>query len=445
MVQVNVEGQELAAELRASDCFTPIDTLYLCEGDNVSLCAFVTGGGGDYVYSWTDDFYTDSIPVAHKSKITYIRNGNQDGFVTLKVQSVYKDHIQEVLDTVWIRVRKKPDVFLENGSLTCVVPGADTAVRLSGTEAGVVYELFWRPQVTVAYASRGQVTGDGNAASFPVNAYADAEHAGYYQLKATKNYTEVEGNTQCVFTTPVFQIRRAPKRDTLRTGDFTEYCEGERKDTLYLGHSETDVTYRLLRGSKIAGQNPVFVEQKTGTGDRLEFRGTYGTGHYQVVATLDRCIDTMARFADINSKPRPVIDPLVEGMHDHCISETAIRVKIVNPKFGVRYSIYQQDNVNEIVGEAGGSEDFPLILPDPVTVGNYFLVAYDPSVQCSDTVQGLTVIADPGSLTLPKTAFKYCNNEAGVDGGEIIAVGADPLVKYELRDALGNKIGDLCT
>ena len=69
-------------------------------------------------------------------------------------------------------------------------------------------------------------------------------------------------------------------------------------------------------------------------------------------------------------------------------------------------------------------------------------MAYDPSVQCSDTVQGLTVIADPGSLTLPKTAFKYCNNEAGVDGGEIIAVGADPLVKYELRDALGNKIGD---
>lgn len=105
MVQVNVEGQELAAELRASDCFTPIDTLYLCEGDNVSLCAFVTGGG-DYVYSWTDDFYTDSIPVAHKSKITYTRNGNQDGFVALKVQSAYKDHIQEVLDTVWIRVRK---------------------------------------------------------------------------------------------------------------------------------------------------------------------------------------------------------------------------------------------------------------------------------------------------------------------------------------------------
>lgn len=442
MVQVNVEGQELAAELRASDCFTPIDTLYLCEGDNVSLCAFVTGGGGDYVYSWTDDFYTDSIPVAHKSKITYTRNGNQDGFVALKVQSAYKDHIQEVLDTVWIRVRKKPDVFLENGSLTCVVPGADTAVRLSSTEAGVVYELFWRPQVTVAYVSKGQVTGDGNAVSFPINAYADAEHAGYYQLKATKNYTEVEGNTQCVFTTPVFQIRRAPKRDTLRAGDFTEYCEGERKDTLYLGRSETDVTYRLLRGSKIAGQNPVFVEQKTGTGDRLEFRGTYGTGHYQVVAALDRCVDTMARSVDINSKPRPVIDPLVEGMHDHCISESAIRVKIVNPKFGVRYSIYQQNNMNEIVGEAGGSEDFPLTLPDPVTVGNYFLVAYDPSVQCSDTVRGLTVIADPGSLTLPKTAFKYCNNEAGVDGGEIIAVGADPLVKYELRDALGNKIGD---
>lgn len=438
-VQVNVEGQELIADLRASDCFTSLDTLFLCEGEDVNLCAFVSGGGKDYYFSWSDDYYTDSIPVAPKSRISYTRHELRDGFVRLEVNSVYQDVLQTSIDTVWIRMRKRPDIFLENNALTCVVPGTDTAIVLSSTEAEVEYQLNYRPLQTVAYVLKDTIMGDGTQRRFPVTAYSDADDAGFYQLKAIRTYPE----TTCITTWPAIQLRRGPRRQTVSSGEITVYCADERRDTIYVPDTETDVVYHLIRNRKFD------LAQQTGNGGELRFTGAYGTGIYQVTAVLGNCIDTMRSTVDIQAKPRPIIDS-IRGMLDYCVNDAAhIKATVAEALPVVSYTLYKEGFFDKIAqGSTGlGGEEIELPLTaveglDELT-GNYFVVAYDPANQCSDTVRGMSVTPSPGDLTLNAFTYTYCDNLPGYEGKDIVVTGADPLIRYELMDqSLSNKFGD---
>lgn len=440
-IKVLVEGEPLDAEIRASNCYTPIDTLFLCRGENVDLCSFISGGGSTYQFKWTDDYYTDSIPVPHKSKISYTRKDNQDGFVVLHVVSVIDGAtgptVLQAEDTVWIAVRERPDIFLANAALDCVVPGADTAIVLTATEAGVGYRLDYRPLQTVPYVKKDSITGDGGEGRFEIPAYSVADNSGYYRIIATKVYKDAV----CETRSEAIQLQRSPERHIVSSGAITTYCEGERQDTIYVDRTEQEVTYRLLKDRQVQ------IEQKTGNDGKLSFIGEYGTGSYQVIAMLGRCIDTMANRVEIEAMPRPVIDH-IEGIKDYCASDEVKGIKVVlpSPRPTVRYRIYKEGFFKEVAEEYGGYEEVELWVKSSDELvdltGNYYVEAYDPANHCTDTVKGLVVTPTPGTLKMDVYEFTYCDNLSGVDGKTILVTGADPLIHYELHGPDGNKVGD---
>lgn len=442
MIKVLVEGEPLSAEIRASNCYTPIDTLFLCRGENVDLCSFISGGGSTYQFKWTDDYYTDSIPVPHKSKISYTRKENKDGFVVLHVISVINGPtgptVLQAEDTVWIAVRERPDIFLANAALDCVVPGADTAIVLTATEPNVGYRLDYRPVQTVSYVKKDSITGDGGEGRFEIPGYSVADNSGYYRIIATKVYDDAV----CETRSEAIQLQRSPERHLVSSGEITKYCQGERRDTIYVDQTERDVTYRLLKNQNVQ------IEQKTGNAGKLSFIGEYGSGTYQVVATLGRCIDTMSNQVTITSMLRPVIDQ-VEGIKDYCVSDVAKGIKVVlpSPQFGVRYRIYKEGFFKEVDEDySNGNETLELLVKSSDELvdltGNYFVEAYNLDNQCTDTVKGLVVTPDPGQLSMEQYEFTYCDNLSGIDGKTILVAGADSLIHYELHGPDGNKVGD---
>lgn len=440
MTKVLVEGEPLNAEIRASNCFTSIDTLFLCRGDNVDLCSFISGGGAKNEFKWTDDYYTDSIPVQHKSKINYTRKENKDGFVVLHVTSVVNGSTGPTLlqanDTVRIIMRERPDILLANNALNCIVPGIDTALVLTSTEAGVGYRLDFRPQQNVAYTKKDSLTGDGGVGRFEIPAYSDSQHSGYYRVIATKEYADAV----CITKTEAYQLRRSPERYIVSSGAVTTYCQGERRDTIYVNQTEKDVTYRLIRDRK------VMMEQRAGNDSKLTFTGSYGSGSYQVVGVLGACVDTMTNKVTIESKPRPVIQE-IEGVKDYCTTDPGIKVTLLSAQSGVMYSIYKEGFYKWIAQEPSSGNDtieLGVTTSDemPDLVGNYFVVAYDQANHCTDTVKGLVIAPTPGPLTMEKHTFSYCDNLTGYDGRQILVTGADSLIRYDLRDYSGTKIGD---
>lgn len=431
-IDLSVTGEALKATIKASDCYNSIDTLYVCEGDKVSLCSYISGGGGVYKFKWSDDL-TDSIPVAQKSKLTYDKAA--DGFVVLYVESKVMEEGVPVMkmstDTVRVIFRARPvKLDSENSALTCALVGQDAPIMLKKLEAGVNYRLEHQADLGGKYelVAGSEHIGAGNDTTYLIP--FSGEKAGMYRVTATKEY----GTDVCSRTFDVTELRQAPQHKAIRGEGVTEYCADTRMDSIYIDGSELNVTYRLLRNKKSMGK------ELKGTGENLLFAGPYssdvfGKNTYQAVAVIGRCVDTLDNSIDITSHKRPVITS-IEGMQDYCVGQP-VTVIIPVPVQGVNYSLYKTGQAGALLSENASIEpvEFSGAQTAALLTGNYFVVAKSQdAMACTDTAKGLVIAGDPKILTDLNNKVGYCDNLQGYDGHMFIG-GADSLLRYELFDA----------
>lgn len=430
-VDLTVIGEGLKAEIKASDCYTSLDTLYLCRGEQVSLCGFMRGGSGVYRFKWSDDL-NDSIPVEQKSKITYPKQ--EDGFVVLYVESdVLEEGIavtKQAKDTVWIRFKDLPVAPLaECGALTCALPDETVEIGLSGMEQGVNYWLEYQPAVGMEYekVEDSEYISSGIDTTYRI-VFNDAK-AGHYRLQAVKTYPK----NSCRLAFPVTELRQAPRHLEIQSLGVTEYCQDTRLDTIRVVASETGADYHLI------WDKTTDLKQLAGNGEDLTFvfdNGSKVDGKqiYQVVAVLGACQDTLGNSLQVTSYKRPVTE--IEGMKDYCADVDEITLKIAKPFVGAVYTLYEEGKTQAIQKtDAAAYEEIILNIGKSLTSGRYMIVAEahageETAMMCTDTVRGLTVGAAPQELKMLDEPV-YCDHLAGWQQPLRFA-GADSLVRYEL-------------
>lgn len=145
-VQLFVQGGDLTVDATAS----PTE---ICVGESVSLNAIVSGGTASYYYSWTSSpagFYAgDMQTVATPTVSTWYYLRVYDGQET-------------ATDSVFVQVTEVPTTFIVSGGGVVCGAGQMKPVNLSGSQAGIKYQLFHDNSLIVEIFGNRQPLQFGN-------------------------------------------------------------------------------------------------------------------------------------------------------------------------------------------------------------------------------------------------------------------------------------------
>lgn len=406
-VNVTFEGEDLTASVKdPSDCSTDIpgDTLWLCAGEDFSLCGKVTGGNGTYGYEWRHN----GVIIGSKMGLSNV-SVDSSGYLVFKVGSggrIAKDSIR-------LEVFPAPGkgIVLPAEDM-CAAPGQEIRIGIGNTRNGVTYGLEYSKTGEI-YKDCG-VTAVGNATgSLILSRPFSEENAGYYRVKATLAY----GDRTCHSTHYGVHVRRGSYRGLLSGGG--TYCVRAAKDTLVLDTTEQDAIYRLLYKADGAGEYTEYTGtgRLAGTGKALVVTADFPDGSYRMVAERPDgvCVDTMQGEVVIRHLQRPNPGELVSDRMEYCIQEgkdVNAQIGLKNCETGNSYRLYLQTasgvtQVGKTMIASGNEVIFGMNFSEP---GRYFSVADNGS--CLDTVGYVLISTMPEDpVTLVKMDAGYCAGE----------------------------------
>ena len=137
---VHISGALLYTEIKLPDCLTDvIDTLKLCEGDQVNLCSWADGGEPPYRYRWYVKEETAEHTIGTSSRLSNYKKSS-DGYIYLEVTTAVG---QLTADSVWVVFQKNPmnNLVVENQGINCLQTGESVEFVLKNAEGGIVYAL----------------------------------------------------------------------------------------------------------------------------------------------------------------------------------------------------------------------------------------------------------------------------------------------------------------
>lgn len=428
---VHISGALLYTEIKLPDCLTDvIDTLKLCEGDQVNLCSWADGGEPPYRYRWYEKEETAEHTIGTSSRLSNYKKSS-DGYIYLEVTTAVG---QLTADSVWVVFQKNPmnNLVVENQGINCLQTGESVEFVLKNAEGGIVYALEYSADGRDFKETGDAQKGDGNGQDLSFQVAFQENGLGYYRLQAKKTYGE---NNVCQVVLNLGEIRRRPRRLDVEALGATEYCEHSREDSIRLQVTEEGVSYRLVNttSQKIIGT----IE---GTGESILYSGYYGSGRYRVVAQSGHCTDTMENSIEINSVPLPLIGD-VSGLGIYCTGGQVPNLVINQTLDGAEYTLYRDSvSIWETVG-AGDGDGHSLSFAAPTKAGHYVLISkWKEGLQCSDTVAGFSLIESPHAVQVKESRVVYCPEDGMID--TVVKIyGTEPLVEYVLKDASGAVVG----
>jgi gliding motility-associated-like protein len=122
-----------------------------CEGSAIQLFAVATGGTGNYLYQWT------SIPSGFYSNMEH---PVVNPLMTTSYVLIVSDGLMQSSDTVHIVLSQPPQIFNLTGGGALCNPSQSLQIGLSGSEAGVLYQLELNGLIVAT------ISGNGSAVQF---------------------------------------------------------------------------------------------------------------------------------------------------------------------------------------------------------------------------------------------------------------------------------------
>ena len=230
----------------------------------------------------------------------------------------------------------RPLVFsVTGGGYFCGSAGAD--VQLSGSEAGVSYELLDSGSSTGIF-----LTGNNSAIIF-----SSMNSTGAYSVQATNDSGCVSNMTG---TANIF-IKPLPLVFNVTGGG--NYCIGNGGLPIILDSSEIGINYRLYTGGFPLGG------VVSGTGGPLTIGSPATIGTYNVVATntANACSISMNGIAFENEVPYPDPYYLFGGGH-YCDGDSGVEVGLLNTDTSAFYSLYINTSFIQVFQGTGTALSF---------------------------------------------------------------------------------------
>ena len=309
--------------------------------------------------------------------------------------------------TLTFNVTPSPSTYAMTGGGSYCSGGTGVAVGLSGSDAGVAYQLY-NGLVPVGPF----VVGSGIPVTFGL------QTAGSYNVKAnpgTACSTNMSGSVT---------VTANPLPTAFAVTGGGNYCVGGTGVNVQLSGSTIGVNYQLFVGVTPVG-TPV-----AGTGAILNFGLQTAVGSYTVVATniSTGCVNTMAGSATVATNPLPV-PQTVTGGGGYCVGGRGSAIGLLNSVSGTNYQLVLSGVLTgPVVAGTGGPISFGLI----TTGGSYTVLATNTSTGCQTTMSGsATVTVNPLPTPFSVTGGgSYCLGSA--TGVNIGLNGSTLNVNYQL-------------
>lgn len=430
--RVRLDGASLYTQIKLN-CVTDADTLSICEGETIDLCAWTDGGESPYTYKWIDKDVSLTTAIGTESQIIGYPK-TESGYIYFEVKTAVGQRAQ---DSIYIDINPIPqnNLVVLNSGLNCSLIEDTVRFVLQNSENGIKYTLEYS-QSGKGYVAQSDIQ-IGNQEDLTFKIEYTHERAGYYRLLAEKKNKK----TSCSSHISLGELRQKPQvYDVSLLGDAV-YCEYSKKDSIRLSQSELGVSYRLINTA-----TDVVMKVEEGSGNSILYADYFGTGRYRVVAQLGVCTDSMAHVVNINAIERPLIGK-VTGLGAYCLTSENIPVKIEIPITfrGAKYTLYR-DSVElweEVDVKYSNGEIIKFNMPEKA--GNYVIISSlqngeDESLCCTDTVRGLALLPAPSKIKLKEGRTIYCADEEGVD--VVISIYDIELVQqYVLKNLRGEVVG----
>ncbi len=330
------------------------------------------------------------------------------GAYTVIATSITASCSNTMTGSVTVTVNPLPAIFSITGGGSYCTGGAGVHVGLSGSTAGISYQL----QIGSVLVGL-PITGTGSALDFGLQTVA-----GTYKIIATNTVTTCTSN----MSGSVVVSTSAPPSVYTMTGGGS-YCAGGTGADIGLSGSVTGVTYQAYNGGSPVG-SPV-----AGTGGALNFGFHTGAGSYTAIATdnTTNCTSNMAASVSVTVNPLPTTYT-VAGGGSFCPGGTGADVTMSGSDAGISYQLFTGGlPVESALTGSGSTLDFGL----ETTPGIYTAVATNTITGCINNMTGSATIS---LYPLPNVytvlgGGSYC---AGLTGVDVSLSGSDNGVNYQL-------------
>jgi len=283
--------------------------------------------------------------------------------------------------TTIITLNPLPTLFTVTGGGTFCAGSAGLHVYLSGSQTGVIYQLF----VSGTPLST-PVTGTGSSLDFGAETTP-----GTYTVVATNSTT---GCTIPMTGSATITVNPVPPLFVVTGGG--SYCSGGAGFHLGLTGSTVGINYQLHNGLFVS---PIMA----GTGSPLDFGAETLGGTYTVIATnpVTGCTSTMTGSATITVLPLPPLFS-VTGGGGYCAGGAGVPVGLGSSTLGITYELFNGPTGIATLAGTGAALSFGF----QTVPGTYKIVAFNGATSCTDTMTGsATVIINPlpAAITGPAT------------------------------------------
>lgn len=288
-----------------------------------------------------------------------------------------------------------PDQYTVTGGGNYCSGGTGVALGLSGSQAGISYQLYNDATLVGTFA------GTGSSLSFGLQT-----STGTFSVVATNTST---GCTRNMAGSAVIVVNALPTV-YLTTGG-GNYCEGGSGYTVILNGSQTGIDYQLYRNGVA---QPIIM---SGTGTFLDFGLQTVAGFYTVRATnsVTGCVRDMAGSPEVIVHSLPTVFS-VTGGGNYCAGGAGVEIGLSGSTTGVNYRLY---NGSTPIGAEVAGNGSAITFGALPAAGVYTVQAAHAGTGCISNMTGTATVA----INPIPAAYSITGGGGYCSGGNGVAIG----------------------